>query len=247
MSSATRSASGTEDSPELEALFDTIARAARERSAGAASSGQAREQLPAEKVISQLGQLTRRLHDTLRELGYDKLVHQAAQAIPDAQERLAYVATMSEQAAVRALAAVEAAKPIQQRLRADAAMLAEDWDRLYNRQLGIEEFKALADRTRSFLSAVPARTDATSARLTDIMMAQDFHDLTGQVIKRTADIVKDLETQLLQLLLDNCPLEQREAAERSGLLHGPVIDGVGRDDIVTSQSQVDALLASLGF
>jgi len=247
MSSASRSAPGGEDSPELEALFDTIARAARERSTGAAPSDQAREQLSADKVISQIGQLTRRLHDTLRELGYDKLVHQAAQAIPDARERLAYVATMSEQAAGRALAAVEAAKPIQERLRADAAMLAEDWDRLFSHELGIEEFKALADRTRSFLLAVPAQTDATSARLTDIMMAQDFHDLTGQVIKRITDVVKGLETQLLQLLLDNCPPEQREAAQRSGLLHGPVIDGVGRDDIVTSQGQVDALLASLGF
>ena len=119
MSSATRSTPANEDSPELEALFDTIARAARERSAGAASSTQRGERPPADKVISQIGQLTRRLHDTLRELGYGRLVHTAAQAIPDARERLAYVATMSEQAAVRALGAVEAAKPIQKRLAAD--------------------------------------------------------------------------------------------------------------------------------
>lgn len=249
MSSVTRSGPGSDnpDSAELEALFDTIAQAAREQSAGSASSAQRSAGVPADKVISQIGHLTRKLHDALRGLGYDRLVHDAARAIPDARERLAYVATMSEQAAVRALGAVEAAKPIQERLASDASALAKDWDRLFNRELGIDGFKALAERTRSFLVGVPSQTDATSARLMDIMMAQDFQDLTGQVIKRVTDMVKDMETQLLQLLLDNCPLEQREAAEQRGLLQGPVINGDSRDDVLTSQSQVDALLASLGF
>jgi len=249
MSTVSMSGSGSDnaDSPELEALFDSIAHATRERSAGGAMSAGRGDPLAGDKVVSQIGHLTRKLHDALRELGYDRVIHDAARAIPDARERLTYVATMSEQAALKALGAIEAAKPIQDQLGADASALAKEWDRLFNRDLGVDEFKGLAERTRAFLASVPAQTGATSARLTDIMMAQDFQDLTGQVIKRVTEMTKELETQLLQLLLDNCPPEQREAAARRGLLQGPVINGGSRDDIVTDQSQVDELLTSLGF
>jgi chemotaxis protein CheZ len=231
------------DSAELEALFDSIAAASRnERDDSAASAPQ-----QADKVISQIGHLTRKLHDALRELGYDRALQEAAHAIPDARERLAYVATMTEQAAVRALNAIETAKPIQDRLGAEASALAQDWERVFKRDLGVEEFKALAERTRVYLLAVPTQTEATNAQLMDIMMAQDFQDLTGQVIKKIADISQDVERQLLQLLVENCPPERREVAQSLGLLNGPVVVAAGRSDVVTSQTQVDDLLESLGF
>jgi chemotaxis protein CheZ len=231
------------DSAELEALFDSIAAASRgEHDRSAASAPQ-----QADKVISQIGHLTRKLHDALRELGYDRPLQEAAHAIPDARERLAYVATMTEQAAVRALNAIETAKPIQDRLGAEASALAQDWERVFKRDLGIEEFKALAERTRVYLLAVPAQTEATNAQLMDIMMAQDFQDLTGQVIKKIADISQDVERQLLQLLVENCPPERRGSAQSPGLLNGPVVSPAGRSDVVTSQTQVDDLLESLGF
>jgi chemotaxis protein CheZ len=231
------------DTPELEALFDSIASATR------TPPGHA-EQPPvasADKVISQVGQLTRKLHETMRELGYDRLLEDTTKAIPDARDRLMYVATMTEQAATRALNAIEAAKPIQDRLGRDASGLAKDWDKLFKRELSVDEFKALAERTHGFLSALPAQTEATGAHLLEIMMAQDFHDLTGQVIKRITDMVQDVENQLLKLLLDNVPAERREAVESRGLLNGPVTGSNRQGDVVTSQSQVDELLASLGF
>lgn len=236
----------TQDSAELEALFDSIASAAREQSVGRAPNADGNTP-SADKMISQIGQLTRKLHDAMRELGYDRLIQKAAEAIPNARDRLSYVATMTEQAAVRALNAIEAAKPIQDRLGNDASSLAGDWDRLFKRELTVEEFKALAERTRTFLGSVPAQTKATSAQLMDIMMAQDFQDLTGQVIKRITDMVQDIEGQLLGVLLENCPPELREAAEHRGLLNGPVMSGKNLGEALTSQSQVDELLGSLGF
>jgi chemotaxis protein CheZ len=241
MRPTTEANASTQDSEELEALFDSIAAAGR-REAQPTPPAQ-----PTDPVICQLGHLTRKLHDTLHQLGYDKVLHDATRAMPDARERLTYVATMTEQAAVRALNAIEAAKPIQDRIGSEASTLAQDWDRVFSRELGVAEFKALAERTRGFLAAVPAQTEATNAQLTEIMMAQDFQDLTGQVIKKITDMAQDMEGQLLQLLLENSPPERREAAQSLGLLNGPVIDGKGRGDVVTNQSQVDELLESLGF
>jgi chemotaxis protein CheZ len=152
---------------------------------------------------------------------------------------------MTEQAAVRALNAIETAKPIQDRLSQEAAGLSQDWDKLFARELSVAQFKALAERTRGFLSGMPARTEATNAQLMEIMMAQDFQDLTGQVIKRITDMAQNMENQLLKLLLDNVPPERREAVESKGLLNGPVVRS--DSEVVTSQSQVDELLESLGF
>lgn len=229
------------DTPELEALFDSIAEATRTTPAEKRDSG------GSDNVVSQLGHLTRKLHEALRELGYDRLLENTAKAIPDARDRLVYVATMTEQAAERALSAIETAKPIQDRMGKDAAGLAADWDKLFKREIGVDEFKSLAERTRSFLSEVPTQTEATSTQLMEIMMAQDFQDLTGQVIKRITDMAQNMESQLVKLLVENLPADRREAVESRGLLNGPVTAADRHGDVVTNQSQVDELLESLGF
>jgi chemotaxis protein CheZ len=180
-------------------------------------------------------------------MGYDRVLEDTAKAIPDARDRLNYVATMTEQAAMRSLNAIEAAKPIQDRMGRDAAGLASEWDKLFKREIGVADFKALAERTRAFLADVPSRTDATGAQLMEIMMAQDFQDLTGQVIKRITDMAQDMEAQLLKLLVENAPAEVRVAVESRGLLNGPVTSADRHRDAVNTQSQVDELLESLGF
>ncbi len=239
-----QSAQQTGDTAELEALFDSIAAASR---TDAPTPGPSADEAGADGVISQLGHLTRKLHEAMRELGYDRVLQNTAAAIPDARDRLTYVADMTEKAAVRALTAIETAKPIQDRLGSDASGLSKEWDRLFNQQMSVDEFKELAQRTRGFLSGVQGQTEATSAQLMEIMMAQDFQDLTGQVIKRVTGMAQDMEQQLLTLLVENAPPEKREAAQSLGLLNGPVITGERRNDVVTSQAQVDDLLESLGF
>ena len=201
------------------------------------------------KVIDQVGQLTRALHDSLCELGYDRRLEQVASAVPDAQDRLAYIAVMTQQAAERALGATEIAKPIQDKLAADAAGLSALWAQAMDNQSGqidAETFKNLVMQTRNYLDDVPTQTNATNAQLLEIMMAQDFQDLTGQVIKKITQMVKTLEQELVHLLVDNVAVEKRNEAN-SRLMNGPVINAKGRSDIVTDQNQVDDLLASLGF
>ena len=195
-------------------------------------------------------QRTRQLQESVQELGYNKGLEKAASAVPDAQDRLAYVAVMTEKAAERSLNATEIAKPIQDKLAADAANLSGLWkqglDTQGSGQLDAEALKNLATQTRNYLDDVPNQTNATNAQLLDIMMAQDFQDLTGQVIKKITEMVQNLEQELVRLLLDNVPADKRGEAS-VGLMNGPVVNPEGRGDVVANQNQVDDLLASLGF
>lgn len=200
-------------------------------------------------LITQVGQLTRTLHDSLRELGYNKRLEEVAATIPDAQDRLSYVAIMTEQAALRALNATEVAKPIQDKLAADATALSKLWqqfDASGSGQLDNDAFRDLVARTRSYLNDVPNHTSATNAQLMEVMMAQDFQDLTGQVMKKITKMVQGLEQELLRLLMNNVPVDKKEEINE-GLLNGPVVNPAGRTDVVANQDQVDDLLASLGF
>jgi chemotaxis protein CheZ len=235
------------DSDDLEALFDSIAKdsSARVRAAEPKAEAVAEENAPG-NVMGRVGRLTRTLHDALRELGYDRLLEKTAASIPDARDRLDYVVKMTEQAAVRALNAIEAAQPIQDRLGDEAEHLAAQWQKLFDRQLSVEEFKTLVAGTRAYLADVPKQTRATNAQLLEIMMAQDFQDLTGQVIKKITKLAQEMEQQLVHLLVDLVPAELRGDID-AGLLNGPVVKTAGRSDVVTDQNQVDDLLASLGF
>jgi len=201
------------------------------------------------KVIDQIGQLTRTLHDSLRELGYDKRLESIASEVPEAQDKLSYVATKTEQAADRTLNATEIAMPIQEKLSTDAIHLSEQWKQAFETQQATpdtEKFRTLLIDTLHYLDNVPAQANATNAQLLEIMMAQDFQDLTGQVIKKITHMVQSLEKDLIELLLANVPAKKVTTAEE-GLLNGPVTNPEKRNDVVCNQDQVDDLLASLGF
>jgi len=201
-------------------------------------------------VYQKIGQMTRRVHDALSELGYDQALQDAAEVMPDARQRLSYIAQMTEQAASKVLNATDIAKPMQDRIENGAIDLKAQWDKVFNNELSADEFKSLAEKTRDFLGATIEDSRGTNSQLTEIMMAQDFQDLTGQVIKRVVEMAQMVEGQLLGVLIETAP-EDKKPAKRitgdEGLMNGPVVQSEGRDDVVTSQEQVDDLLESLGF
>ena len=221
------------------------------------------EQQALEQLINRIGSLTRMLRDNMRELGLDKEIEKAAEAIPDARERLNYVANMTEQAANRALNAVDRAQPLQDELSARAEALDKRWAEWFDEPKELDEARELVQETRTYLGDVPVKTAATNKELLEIMMAQDFQDLTGQVIKKMMEVIHEIESQLVQVLIDNVPEGQaREQMQRradnskqagasasgrdESLLNGPQLDPEAAD-VVGNQDQVDALLDELGF
>jgi chemotaxis protein CheZ len=197
-------------------------------------------------LLLRVGQMTRSLHDNLRGLGFDKLLTKAAHDIPDARDRLDYVAKMTEQAAQRVLNATDEAGPMQSKIESGANDLAAAWRGTTGAPFSQEQYAALAERTMAYLENTSSMASATRRHLMDIMMAQDFQDLTGQVIKRVTELAHGLEQQLLQLLIDYTPPEMRRDDGR-GLLNGPQINPEGNPDVVADQGHVDDLLESLGF
>ncbi|MBS0455119.1 MAG: protein phosphatase CheZ [Proteobacteria bacterium] len=199
-----------------------------------------------EALLGRIGQLTRQLREGLRELGLDKQVERAAQAIPDARDRLSYVAATTERAAHRALNAIDLAQPLQEKLATGAGALNARWDEWFANPIELNDARELVLDTRTYLREVPKTAEAINAQLMEILMAQDFQDLTGQVIKKMMEVVNDVETQLLQVLIDNSPPEKRQELNTNNMLNGPQINP-GAPDAVADQSQVDDLLESLGF
>jgi len=206
-----------------------------------------------DEMVHRIGHLTRLLRDSMKELGLDQQISQAAQAIPDANDRLNYVASMTEQAAERALNAVERAQPLQDSLEEEGAALNKRWQAAAAKLAAVEGDANLVEDTQNFLSSkLPTATGATQKELLEIMMAQDFQDLTGQVIKKMMEVIKLIEEQLVQVLVDNVPhvtdgvKMEDDRDEHAKLRNGPQV-GESKVDAVSGQDQVDDLLDELGF
>jgi chemotaxis protein CheZ len=203
-----------------------------------------------ETIHQRIGQLTRTLHDALRELGYDRELMDTRDNLPDARDRLAYIARVTGEAAEKVLNAVDRARSVQQELTEQVGDLRQRWQAVAAFAAGGKACtpagKQLIDETCDFFGSIGGQTDRTNAILTDIMMAQDFHDLTGQVIRRVVVLAQGLEEQLLKLLIETTPPAQRPRLEAKHL-EGPVVSPVARNDVVADQQGVDDLLASLGF
>ncbi|NIM41636.1 MAG: protein phosphatase CheZ [Hydrogenophaga sp.] len=190
-------------------------------------------------MFRKLGAITRQLHDAMKELGYADKLQGTVEQLPDAQSRLTYIARLTGEAAEKVLSQVEEGKKEQEQLAQRGRELADT----------IRRVPALAKAMPELLewsTDVVALAEKTDARLTEIMMAQDFHDLTGQVIARVVGLAGTIEEQLLGLLLESVPTGQ-PGQDKAHELAGPVVNADGRTDVVTNQQQVDDLLASLGF
>ncbi len=200
---------------------------------------------PPADLILRIASLTRMLRESMRELGLDQAIKDAAHAIPDARDRLHYVARMTEQAANRVLNTAEQMQPLQESIQRDAKALDERWQQWFDQPVELDQARELVDDTRALLKDVPQKAQESQSLLMEIIMAQDFQDLTGQVIMKMLGVVSAIETELVQVLIDNVPQERRE--EANCLLNGPEVSPQGKVDVVTSQDQVDDLLSSLGF
>lgn len=197
-------------------------------------------------MLNRVGHVTRALHDNLVGLGLDKIMDQVAHDIPDARDRLSYVAKMTEQAAEKVLNATDVATPLQDEIAEQAARLEQDWKAILDSHGLKSEYNAKVEETIAFLKMATSNTNQTKALLMDIMMAQDFQDLTGQVIKKITSVAQELEKQLVQVLVDFSPQTKKEKQPDDSLLNGPQINPHA-ENVVASQEQVDDLLESLGF
>jgi len=217
------------------------------------------------ELYIELGKLTRQFHDALNSFKLDSRLNDIAEEeIPDARERLNYVLDMTDQAADRSLTAVEACMPLCDDLERRAGELREQWGRFTRRDMSAEEFRVLSAHIGEFLGDGVGAVDTLRSNLNDILMAQDFQDLTGQIIKRVVKLVEELEINLVNLIRISgekfAPVPQtddgaknkatdKDKAAAAGDISpaGPPVPGVSDSGVVSGQDEVDDLLSSLGF
>jgi len=200
-------------------------------------------------IFSRVGQLARLLRDSLVDLGLDRTIVEAADAIPDTRERLNYVVGKTAQAAERVLTCVEEARPLQESIVNNGEQLAARWDAWFAAPVELADARELVTATRDYLTQAPQAARKSDEHLMEIMMAQDFQDLTGQVIRRMMSLIETVETELIQVLLEyvpEAPQEKSQKEEEVTLVNGPQVDS-SKAGVMATQDQVDDLLDSLGF
>jgi len=205
------------------------------------------------QMFQELGRLTRELHDTLVGFGVDANISEMAEHdIPDARDRLAHVINVTDQAAHTTLTAVEEAIPVCEELENSASKIELQWKRFISRDLSADEFRELSREIGGHLEISSDRYSKIKEHLNSILMAQDFQDITGQIIRRVISLVQDVEDKLVGLIklsgsLDDEEYKRNENRSARQGLEGPQVPGKESDTALKNQDEVDDLLSSLGF
>jgi len=205
------------------------------------------------ELFAEIGKLTRQLHDSLTNFQLDSRLNDLATAdIPDAKERLNYVITRTEEAANKTMDAVESIFPVVEKISDQVRAVNPSWTKLMNNEIELQEFKSLCVDIDNLLVTTGTETSQIHSLMTDVLMAQDFQDLTGQVIRKVIDLVREVEESLINMLTAfgiSAENIQENAKPKVGenLVEGPIVNTEERDDVVEGQDDVDDLLSSLGF
>ncbi|BDA59898.1 MULTISPECIES: protein phosphatase CheZ [Shewanella] len=203
------------------------------------------------ELFDEVGKLTRQLHSALMDFQIDnRLVELANTEIPDAKERLSYVIDMTEQAANKTMDAVEECLPLANALTANIQQVMPSWDKLMRREIALSDFKVLCHNVQHLMSRSELDSNRLRELLNQILMAQDFQDLTGQMIRRVIDLVMEVESNLVSMLtvFGEQPMIESQITQKNNIeAEGPIMNAELRQDVVTGQDEVDDLLSSLGF
>lgn len=208
-------------------------------------------------LFVEVGRLTRSLHESIRNFQIDCGNAQSSEElskINDASDRLAYVVDMTNSAANKTLDLVEETMPFASKMNTEAKQLKSEWEKLRRKEMTPSEFRDLTGRMDSFLEQLSNDSDKVYQNLSSILLAQDFQDLTGQVINRVTGLVKEVEENLVNLVRMAGKVDQItgtvheiEELETNMAGEGPQMKKEERVDVVSGQDDVDDLLSSLGF
>lgn len=212
-------------------------------------------------LFEEVGRLTRRIHNAIVNFHIDMRLDSAAKdelsRMADATDRLNYVIRLTEGAANKTMDGVEQSAPMAKNIANTAAELHKEWGRLMRREMKPEEFRNLYKKIDAYLVDTEREANDLHSNLSEMLLAQDYQDLTGQVIKRVITLVQEVEASLVDLVRMASTVEElaglaaNDAESQETVLdeqpEGPVINSEQREDVVANQDEVDDLLSSLGF
>lgn len=201
-------------------------------------------------LFQELGKLTREIHESINAFGDDTRVAELAkEEIPDAKERLEFIVTKTDEAAHRTMTNAEQAIELVNSLSNDASDVRKRWKKFKNKEISKDEFVVLSGDVDNLLASIDGENEKIKDKMTDIMMAQDYQDLTGQMIKQVTTMVQEIEGKLVQLVaITGAKISDSKSHSKDGAMaHGPQLASANKEEVATNQDEVDDLLASLGF
>ncbi|MTI63159.1 protein phosphatase CheZ [Methylophaga sp.] len=203
------------------------------------------------QLFQEVGKLTRELHEALSNFNVDsRLIDLTENDIPNTRDRLNYVITTTEEAAHKTLGYIDETLPLAQELRQTAEKIDESWQRFRKKEMTAEEFRQLVKEIEAYLPTVKGHADQVHANLSEMMLAQGFQDLTGQVIRQVINLVEEVEDNLVQLVKVAGKHQQEKKPKKETdpiKAEGPQINAQDNPNVVNDQDDVDDLLSSLGF
>ena len=201
-------------------------------------------------LFQELGKLTREIHESINSFSDDeRVVELAEHDIPDATERLNFIVEKTNDAAHKTMTGAEETMEVVGQFSDHAKTIRSSWDQFRNSELSKEEFVTLSDDIDAFMVSIPIQTTKINTSMTNIMLAQDYQDITGQMIKQVITMVKEVEEKLVRLVaISGATLKDTSDEPKDGTkAHGPQLPTASKEDVATNQDDVDDLLASLGF
>jgi len=202
-------------------------------------------------LFSELRKLTGTLQSALDRFSVDsRLVDLAEKEVPDARQRLDHVLKLTDEAAHRTMDLVEQSGPLAERTAREAGEIAELWRKFRARKIQVDEFRSMIDRLDLFLESSREDMDKVRGNLSEVLMAQGYQDLSGQIIRGVMKLVLELETALVDLVRLSRTGPNAAPAPVSDGMHrgfGPTVPGIDNGPAVSGQQDVDALLLGLGM
>lgn len=202
-------------------------------------------------IFGELRRLATGLETALIRFSVDsRLVDLAEKEIPDARQRLDHVIKMTDEAAHRTMDLVERSGPLAERTARQAGDLVDTWRRFRARTLEVNDFHDLLQRMDSFLDATRHDMERVRGNLAEVLLAQGYQDLSGQIIRGVMKLVEELETALSELVQLSSGRGARKPASTAAPTSrgfGPQVPGIDQGPAVSDQQDVDALLSGLGM
>lgn len=210
-------------------------------------------------LFNEIGKLTRGLHEAIKNMNVDIETDGHESEFTRTADKLNYVLTMTDRSANRTMDLAEEAMPIVSSILKESHELSATWKRFTKKELSTQDFRQLSKNIDKYLQYCASQSHQVQGHLSEIVLAQDFQDLTGQVIQKVIALIVDIEDRLVSLLtmagsLDKLSgntaepeeIEQVVEAEPDIKAEGPQIDKT-KENVMQNQDEVDDLLSSLGF
>lgn len=201
-------------------------------------------------LMKNVGELTREIETALERFCVDARVEDLSRKeVPDARVSLEHVLKLTDEAAHRTMDLVEQSREPADVIFRGASQVLPRWRDWREGRLSPEEHAALMDETGGLLDAAREGSELIRANLSEVLVAQGYQDLSGQIIRSVMNLIDEIQEALAGLVAlsrgQDFVCRAREPQANGAC--GPQVPGVAKGETVAGQDEVDMLLSGMNL